>query len=279
MQKVLDPTTPGTRGTWRPKQALPHRVREFGRWPNTDSWRVGDVLLFSEVKPSSLGRKIRNLQESVGFAPEHARWTHAALYVGNDYMCEATPPRVRYCGIDDRIGSHFIRVLRDPTLTGEQAAQFAISTVAQVRKPYSYAVILWLAIRAAGFRRTSLYPRWVLGHTCSMLISLTYAYAGQRIIGDVMPEAVTPATVAIAAFAMSTSSGERLAANSIEVSDDISAATMLASTGASCRRRLAFLRLPHADSNGHCRNTANVRHDVSVGVVPTATEGTTRITG
>ena len=35
----------------------------------------------------------------------------------------------------------------------------------------------------------------------------------------------------------------------------------------------------YSDADGERRNKTNVRHDVSVGVAPTATEGTTRITG
>lgn len=43
----------------------------------------GHIILVSTCQPGFIGRNIRKVQELGGYLPEHARWEHAALYVGS----------------------------------------------------------------------------------------------------------------------------------------------------------------------------------------------------
>ena len=86
---VLTPAT-AARSEW-PDVSLPglaSNIRKFGFVPNLNALLPGDVLLVTA--PRSVPLVVRTAQRSYGFSPEHARWTHAALYIGDGQIIEAT---------------------------------------------------------------------------------------------------------------------------------------------------------------------------------------------
>ncbi len=90
-QQVLDPKD--IAAARRPNQSQPHIlpqfVREFGYVPDFDDWLPGDLLLFCSSRGSLIAQQIVSTQLKLNYAPDHARWHHAAVYIGDRYLCEA----------------------------------------------------------------------------------------------------------------------------------------------------------------------------------------------
>ena len=112
-QKLLDPENVGQPAAVKsaPTQ-LPPDVRKFGYLPDFDLWQAGDLLLFSVIRPSFMQRQIIATQERERYAEEHARWHHAAVYIGDRYLCEAVPRGVRYHPVAEFVGDRLIRARR-----------------------------------------------------------------------------------------------------------------------------------------------------------------------
>lgn len=175
-QLCLDPARLNATGTFSPVGPRPPALRQFGYYPNTDDWLPGDIILFSAVAPAFSGRMIRTFQERCGYAPEDARWQHAAIYVGQERICEAVTPRVRFQPLHDRVGTHLIRVRRLPGLNTDRRYAVAINALAHLGERYGYGEIFRLlryghlfwkkpvTVRAAPFRTI-----------CSQLCANAYA--------------------------------------------------------------------------------------------------------
>lgn len=87
---VLDPNT-AAESAW-PTQSIrviDPEIRKFGYTPDEGRFLPGDVLLVTGT--NEVAKLIKRVQERGGFDPCHARWTHAALYIGNGQLVEATP--------------------------------------------------------------------------------------------------------------------------------------------------------------------------------------------
>jgi hypothetical protein len=54
------------------------------------SWRPGDLILVSALTPNRVQLAIERVQCRGGYHPHHARWQHAAVYIGDYYICEST---------------------------------------------------------------------------------------------------------------------------------------------------------------------------------------------
>ncbi|MBV1864896.1 MAG: hypothetical protein KUG74_10725 [Rhodobacteraceae bacterium] len=115
---------------------LPSRVRKFGYYPNIASFHSGDVLLFEPRSPTRISRAISKSQKEL-FADDHARWTHAAIYIGEGMIVEALPFRGVVDGhVSDYLPSHNIRVRRFDVK--KEADQYRISIGAMKRRGRSY---------------------------------------------------------------------------------------------------------------------------------------------
>ena len=71
-------------------------VRRFGYVPDFENWLPGDLLLFSTSRPTFSQRKIVETQLKLNYANADARWHHAAVYIGDRYLCEARSGGVRF---------------------------------------------------------------------------------------------------------------------------------------------------------------------------------------
>ena len=107
-RRVLDPRC--TASARRPSQSqpstLPAAVREFGFIPDFEDWMPGDLVLVSKVQGSFIERQIVGTQRRLGHAGRDAQWHHAAVYVGDRYLCEARPGGIARRGIP---ATHFFR--------------------------------------------------------------------------------------------------------------------------------------------------------------------------
>jgi len=91
-QVVIDPNNRRTT-VERPKliAQLPPDARRFGFVLDLSLCKAGDLILSSSLKPDLIERQIFKAQESAGFATEHSRWTHAAVFLYRDFVAEAVP--------------------------------------------------------------------------------------------------------------------------------------------------------------------------------------------
>lgn len=200
-QSFLDPGDNQTNGSWRPSGPIPAEVRRFGRFPNIDDWLPGDLLLVAAVKPDWIQQEIVKAQERRGYDSVDARWTHAAVYMGDGYLCEAGTSRVRYAPVATYVGDHLIRVRRDSALTETERWRLAIQAVVRLGEPYDFRKIFsiyktsfstsWTSTMRAQFRQKGR----------SVICSQLYFDAFSAVTGKLLPlndlTAVTPAALSL----------------------------------------------------------------------------------
>src|SRR6266403_4073483 len=76
-------------GDWIPRTAIPQALRQFGYVPDWSAWHPGDLLLTQSPNPDKVSQQIQSTQ-ALGYGDRLARWTHAAVYLGDELMlCEA----------------------------------------------------------------------------------------------------------------------------------------------------------------------------------------------
>ena len=197
----LEPNCTATAGIWTAPGGIPLAIRKFGRFPDTSGWQIGDLVLFSQLKPDHGSRIIRSAQHNLGYSRDDARWSHAAIYMDNDFICDATPLRgVSHREIYDYIGHHALRVRRDPSLTDRERTQIAVQAAIHVRNSYSFGELGRIARQCL---RRSLLRQFVHcwpmndGLICSTLYAKAYYMATSKTLqnpasGELI-ETVTPA--------------------------------------------------------------------------------------
>ena len=195
-QQILDPDDTSTSGTWTPPGPIPKSVRSFGRFPDIDSWRPGDLVLVSSSKQPYLSRKIIAFQENGGFAPDDARWHHAAVYVGQRRICEALVTGVTTSLIYKYIGNHKLRVRRDPQISPSDGYEVALNAMLRMRSSYSF----WTILRMMFQSRRGFYDQPAgmslassRATICSKLYADAYSLATMRVLGNAADDVPTPA--------------------------------------------------------------------------------------
>ena len=204
-QQVLDPNdvTSARQPDRSQPHTLPSAVRQFGYVPDFDEWLPGDLLLFSTSRPNLLQRQIVNTQVKLKYADEDARWRHAAVYIGDRYLCEARPGGVRYHPVVETISPYtMLRVRRDTALTQSQRFRLAIRALMRLSQPFSYGSVFRASFRPLNPRRfvLALRPR-ERALICSQLFHEAYMEATGSILVERADIAVVPAELsAIQAF-------------------------------------------------------------------------------
>lgn len=124
---------------------------------------------------------IRRAQERGGFHPDHARWTHIAVYIDRGLLVEATPFGGVRVGqlVDMTFGRELLVRRRSTPLTLEDRYRIAVYALTGLRRGYSLASLPRLAWQAL---RSTL---WQVDHrpdirnvtTCSTVVRNAYATA------------------------------------------------------------------------------------------------------
>ena len=199
-QAFLDPSdTDGSEilQEWIPDGPLPPELRSFGFYPDISQMRAGDLILLSPVKLSGISKKIAEAQESGGYAPEDARWTHAAVYAGARVgLCEATRRGVHVSLLHEYIGKHLFRVRRDPSLDRETGWDIVVNALVRLNTPYSLRSIGTIFRRAKGpglWARQELSAHEKEASICSQLYAEAYSIATGKTLWNCVGKEVTPA--------------------------------------------------------------------------------------
>jgi len=198
----LDPADTTTIGAFVPRGPIPPAVRSFGRYPNSDDWKPGDVILFSDVTPDFSGRMIRKVQSANGFHQQHACWEHAALYLGHDQVCEAVWPKVRVVSLGEIILGKRLLVRRRDGLSDDQRFAIAIHGAAKTGSWYGWPDILRLGLaRASMWRLRGEVPQRIATRICSQHCADAYAASIGVVLATAagLQRATTPADLAMTA--------------------------------------------------------------------------------
>ncbi|MDX2224370.1 MAG: YiiX/YebB-like N1pC/P60 family cysteine hydrolase [Rhodospirillaceae bacterium] len=186
-QLVLSPDDNSTTGSFPQSTRFPDRIRKFGRFIDTQVLEPGDVMLFADARPTVLGNLIVSTQKKLQFSQDDSRWTHVAIYAGEEHICEAVVQGgIRYHPLHDYIGARLIRVRRDNSLAVDQRYRIVIRAMTQLRQQYGYlsALKIWrAAFASAGFFSRSIvpliYPRNLV---CSQLFADAYGAVTQKML-------------------------------------------------------------------------------------------------
>ena len=148
-QIVIDPTNHGDPLATSSLNVLPPRTRKFGYVPDFSLCKPGDLILFRSRNPDFVDRLIVDTQSSMGLAPEHACWTHAAVFLYKDYIVEAVPKggvvsRSLYSDIPQSI----LRVRRRPNLPDEDRYKIALCAQRMLGSRYSAPSAIFTGLRA-----------------------------------------------------------------------------------------------------------------------------------
>jgi hypothetical protein len=178
-------------------RAMPTETRRFGKVLDTRNLRPGDLLLSRDLTPEWTGRAISSVQQDGGYDELDARWTHAAMYVGDgDHVVEATfdsPLKggsVRLTHLDDYSkGGSALRFRRPKYLaTDEVRWKVCVRALSRLHKPYSFgtAIKMWLrvAVQGGGFFDDD--HRFAASDAvvCSTLYADAYNEATRRTLGE-----------------------------------------------------------------------------------------------
>ena len=184
-QQVIDPqnvVVPEDAAVWTPPGPIPPDLRKFGHFPDTSVWLPGDLMLFNSINPNLISRMIIKAQREAGFADDDARWHHAAVYVGDNFVCDAVPVGgVRYRTMYSDILVKRMRVRRDLTLTADERYKIAITALTRLRASYSIFEVLNFRVGASRLWEVQKLPLRTFGIVCSQLYADAYATVTSRL--------------------------------------------------------------------------------------------------
>lgn len=147
-QRIIDPGNAKVAVEPISISLLPTEARKFGFVPDLAKCLPGDLVLFRDVVPSRGSRLIAAAQTSAGFATEHSAWTHAAIFLYEDFIVEAVP---RY-GVQTRtlffdIPSRILRVRRKAGLADTDRYKIALRALRMLGTRYATLSALKMGLR------------------------------------------------------------------------------------------------------------------------------------
>jgi hypothetical protein len=194
-QIVIDPDQLGSPTTKPAPYMLPQAARKFGYIPDLGRCKPGDLILSFTRQVGFLERQIVRMQTHAGFGPEDARWTHAAVFLYDDFITEAVPIRgVVSRSLYSDIPEAVLRVRRYPNLPEAERYKIALYATRMLGARYS----AYAALSAAWKARSGLWDgAWLpVGRTivCSKVYYDAHAEITRKLLhGCPIAGLVTPA--------------------------------------------------------------------------------------
>lgn len=206
MSQIILKPDDNAQGTLVVQGPLSQKELKLGKVIDLGQLLPGDLILVSACEPGFIGRNIRKVQERGGYLVEHARWEHAALYVGKGVICEANRQGVRRAMLSKYVGDYHLRFRRNPGLTIEERYELVIQALAAQGFSYNFREIvrLWQNARF-GFGDSTKANVQLLGKQypkratmCSQLYADCHVIVTKTVIGNLDGGETTPACLSMA---------------------------------------------------------------------------------
>jgi hypothetical protein len=138
-QRVIDPGNAVVGVGTLSKKTLPHAARQFGLVPDVGKLLPGDLILMRDANPGIASRLIAHAQGRAGFRQDDSCWTHAAIYLYDDFLVEAVPlggirARTLYLDVPNRV----LRVRRRLQLNEPERYKIALHALRLIGARYSF---------------------------------------------------------------------------------------------------------------------------------------------
>src|SRR5262249_5108401 len=138
-QLIIDPRYPGNPAGSKFITQIRPKTRKFGFVPDLMHCKAGDLILFQSPKPGWIEKRIASAQIRAGFDSEHSCWTHAAVFLYEDFIVEADPwkgviSRSLYSDIPDSI----LRIRRRYGITDKDGYKVALCAQRMLGMRYSF---------------------------------------------------------------------------------------------------------------------------------------------
>jgi len=148
-QTIIDPKNRGNHSGTISVNIVPGKTRKYGFVPDFGLCKPGDLILSHSLSSSFLDRQIVKTQSRAGFDAEHARWTHAAVFLYEDFVVEAVPgdgviTRTLYSDIPNSV----LRVRRRPDLRDEERYKIALCAQRMLGSRYNIRAAFSMGWRA-----------------------------------------------------------------------------------------------------------------------------------
>jgi hypothetical protein len=128
---------------------IPPTARKFGFVPDLRRCEAGDLILSFSISPKFAESQIIHTQTEAGFSADDSRWTHAAVFLYQDFVLEAVPregviTRSFYSDIPDSV----LRVRRRSNLRMEEKYKIALCAQRMLGTRYGISAALSLGWRS-----------------------------------------------------------------------------------------------------------------------------------
>jgi hypothetical protein len=144
-QLVIDPNSMGTPVRQHSIAQLPPQTRKFGFVPDLTQCEPGDLVLSCSIKPDWIEKQIISTQLNAGFGEDDSRWTHAAVFLYEDFIVEADPKRgVRTRSLYSDIPDSLLRVRRRLGLLPAERYKIALCAQRMLGMRYGFRAALSL---------------------------------------------------------------------------------------------------------------------------------------
>ena len=171
-------------------------ARNFGRVPDLKRCEAGDLILSFSISPDWAERQIIRAQVQAGFSADDSQWTHAAVFLYQDYILEAVPregviTRPLYSDIPDSV----LRVRRRPNLRVEEKYKIALCAQRMLGTRYDIGAALSLGWRSRFNRmwNRDWRPSFKAAVICSQVVYDAHAEITQGFLKDCPLRDVMPA--------------------------------------------------------------------------------------
>lgn len=175
---------------------LPSAVRQFGYVPALKDCLPGDLILFRDKQESRTGRLISAAQTRAGFSDEHSSWTHAAIFLYEDFVVEAVPwPGVHTRSLYTDVPSRVLRVRRRADLADTDRYKIALRALRMLGARYSVVGALRMGVQmVGGLWNADANPNFQSSIICSKVFFDAYADITRVLLRDCpVADAVLPA--------------------------------------------------------------------------------------
>lgn len=156
----------------------------------------GDVILMRGISPGLSGSAITFAHSQAALAADDSHWTHAAVFLSDDYIVEAVPGRgVIQRSFYDDIPQRILRIRRRTNLTDIERYRIAMRALRMLDERYSFWGALQLGWRMRnGLWNVQAFPALGRVVICSKVFYDAYGEVTRTLLKD-CPVAlpVTPA--------------------------------------------------------------------------------------